>query len=72
MLIAEFINKELEKGSEPRDIADTIGVTPGMISIWKKDENDFVPRLKIARLIREHYNVYIWPYSKEALDGERK
>ncbi len=71
--MAYSINKVIKnilEFDEPAEVADKLGVSTAMISTWKNKDNDFTPRLPIARKIYNEYSVEVWPYSTEALSGK--
>ena len=68
--IAIAINKLLDNGHKPKDIASNIEVSTPMISTWKDSENDFTPRFDKAKNMYKHYGIQIWPYSIEALEED--
>jgi hypothetical protein len=62
--------EQLLKEYTPDDIAISVGVSNAMISTWKNKDNDFVPRLSLARKFWNKYSVVIYPYSEEAVRDE--
>ena len=68
MTINEVITELLNIGTKPKDIAQQLGVSEALISTWKNKENDFVPRLKVARDIWDSYGYITYPYAQEALE----
>ena len=68
--IQEVILDLLKCGKKPAEIADTVGVSSSMISIWRNKSNDFVPRLDIARKFYKEYGYTIYPYAEYALEDD--
>lgn len=66
--IQQVVLDLLEQGESRTDIADNLEVTPALISTWLQKDNDFCPRLNIAKRLYEHYNIIVYPYSKEAVN----
>jgi predicted transcriptional regulator len=66
--INEVIKDLLDEGYSRTDIADAIEVTPALISTWLQKDNDFCPRINVAKKIYLNYNVVVYPYSEEALN----
>ncbi len=54
----------------PAQISDKLNVSVAMVSTWKNKENDFTPRLPIAQKIYNEYQIEVWPYSLDALQGK--
>lgn len=69
MLISEAVQELLDKGHTASDIADSLGVSNGLISTWKNTDNDFCPRLPVAKKIYECYGLEVYPFSTNALQG---
>jgi transcriptional regulator with XRE-family HTH domain len=67
MTINKAMIKLLNEGSTRMELADTLGVSPALISTWINKENDFVPRLNLARRIYHNYGIVIYPYAENAV-----
>ena len=67
--INEVITDLLNAGNKPKDLAINLSVSEALISTWKNKDNDFVPRLPIAKKLYIQYGKVVYPYAKEALDG---
>jgi hypothetical protein len=48
-------------------IAEELQVSTAMISIWLQKDNDFCPRINVAKRLYDVYNIVVYPYSEEAL-----
>ena len=68
--INRIITELRYKGLKPKIIAEQLGVSDAMISIWRNKDNDFVPRLPIARKIYKIYGFVTWPYSLKAVSND--
>ncbi len=66
--INEVITRLLDAGNKPKDLAINLSVSEALISTWKNKDNDFVPRLNIAKKIFSQYGMVVYPYAQEALD----
>ena len=54
----------------PAQAAEKLKVSVAMISTWKNKDNDFTPRLPVAQNIYNEYQIEVWPYSLDALQGK--
>ena len=65
--INQVIKELLDRGLSPKEIAESIGVSTAMVSVWKRKDNDFIPRLPIASNLYKAYGIVLYPYAEEAL-----
>jgi len=54
----------------PAQVAEKLNVSVAMVSTWKNKDNDFTPRLPVAQKIYNEYQIEVWPYSLDALQGK--
>jgi len=59
----------MKQGHKPKDISVALDISEAMISKWRRNDNDFVPRLEVAIRIYEEFKYITYPYAVEALDG---
>lgn len=55
------------KGMSRSEIANSIGVSTSMITVWSRETSDFMPRLDVARTIYNKFGYLVYPYSETAL-----
>jgi len=65
MEMYEAVEVLLDHGNTPKDIAESLRITPGMVSHHKKKEN--MPSLKTAALVWGIYGMQVEPYTDKAL-----
>jgi hypothetical protein len=61
--------KELKRKKKAVEIARELNVSEALISIWSQKENDFCPKIDLARKIYNQYGYVVYPYAEEALKG---
>ena len=67
--IRDIIKMQLKK-EDRKQIAHQLGVSTALISVWLNKDNDFCPRLDLARKIYKLYGEQTFPYALEALRDE--
>ena len=70
MYIKNVMEELEDRDFTPGQIADTLQVSKAMISTWKQKDNDFCPRLPIAKRIYNVYGIITYPYAEAALSGK--
>jgi transcriptional regulator with XRE-family HTH domain len=68
MTIKTLLLKQKIAGKSSAQIAEDLGVTQAMVSIYKR--HNYMPSLATARVIYNVYGEVIFPFSKEAVSSQ--
>ena len=67
MTIRTLLLKQKIAGKSSAQIAEDLGVTQAMVSIYKR--HNYMPSLTTARIIYAIYGEVVFPFSKEAVSS---
>lgn len=67
--IQDYINKRIDNGDKPVDIADELHISQSMVTVYKRDYS-YKASLDVAKRVFELEGIALHPFSSESLQYE--
>ena len=67
--IQDYINKRIDSGDKPSEIAEELQISQSMVTVYKRDFS-YNASLGVAKRVFEVDGVVLHPFSKESLQYE--